>query len=55
MTCNNKNCVKHLSVVHGNCILTGTNRCRDLIHNRECHTQDDLDILKMGVENAIEE
>ena len=57
MICPNKNpdCVKHFSIVHNpSCSTSGANRCQDVLHNKTCHHQDDIDLLVRCFDNYIE-
>ena len=50
--CKNKDCYKHMPEAHGgSCIVSGKNKCQDLIHNKTCWTEDDLERLKAVLNN----
>ena len=51
--CTNESCEKHTEVTHSNCILTGRNRCQDMIHIKTCWTKEDLDLLSNVLENYV--
>lgn len=54
--CKNKECVKHTPVVHlPGCKSGGSNACTDMVHNRTCWTQDELDRVSKQLEVIIEE
>ena len=54
--CNNLLCVKHMPIVHNpGCSTSGTNKCQDVLHNKMCHTKDDLELLVKCFDNYITE
>ena len=54
MKCKNKDCVLHTAVVHsGSCVTSGATRCQDSLHNKECHTKEDIILLRSILDNHI--
>lgn len=48
--CKNKDCVKHMPVMHGRESKDG---CHDYLHNKTCFSKDDLELLSRVLENYI--
>jgi len=54
--CEEKNCVQHLPVAHhSGCILSGRNKCQDIMHNKTCWTKEDLATLRKALNNYFPE
>ena len=54
--CQNKECRLHLLEMHAQgCILTGKNKCKDIMHTRTCWSKEDLRILKVVLDNYFPE
>lgn len=52
MTCSNKDCVKHTEKSHvQGCITSGVGACKDWIHNHQCWTKEDMELLRKVLSN----
>ena len=52
--CKNKDCVLHTEVCHGaSCATSGSNKCQDSLHNKECFTKEDVSLLSNIFDNYI--
>jgi len=54
--CANNQCKKHTLPAHNpTCIMSGKNRCLDVVHTKTCWTEQDLNILNIWLDNKIKD